>query len=494
MRSLRKNPTIANGLNGNKKIPKKFNLLHPQTKDLRSQITPFLPLFSHSCPFSDNTISLSCSLFRVFVMGLGNDEEEDNNNNDKVVDDGDVGGGKSFGSVSCSICLEVVADNGDRSWSKLQCGHQFHLDCIGSAFNIKGAMQCPNCRKIEKGQWLYANGCRSYPEFSMDEWTHDEDLYDLSYSEMSFGVHWCPFGNLARLPSSFEEGEFSSSAYHDVLGQHAIFAEHTAVSSASHPCPYIAYFGPIHPSSSNSGGTVSEASNFNHWNGSSVPSDMPTSYTFPAVDLHYRSWEHHSPPFSTASSRLVAADQPSVSPGSQRPARGGSDVPRSGSFMHPFLVGHRAGSSVASSMIPPYPGSNARARDRVQALQAYYQPQQPPNSTTMRTPIASGTRRSSSHNGPAQLAPMATSPDQGGGFFLIPSSSSGRNFQEENHHLPNHFHAWERDHLPSLSLNHVDRDSGWRAYHQATSRSDPATRSSSFRLRHGSDRMPSQNR
>ncbi|KAK7392033.1 hypothetical protein VNO78_20459 [Psophocarpus tetragonolobus] len=433
-------------------------------------------------------------------MGLGSDEEEDNNNNinnnnnnnDKVVDDGDGEGGKSFGSVPCSICLEVVADNGDRSWAKLQCGHQFHLDCIGSAFNIKGAMQCPNCRKIEKGQWLYANGCRSYPEFSMDEWTHDEDLYDLSYSEMSFGVHWCPFGNLTRLPSPFEEGEFSSSAYHDVMGQHAIFAEHTAVSSASHPCPYIAYFGPIHPSSSNSGGNVSEASNFNHWNGSSVPSDMPTSYTFPAVDLHYHSWEHHSPPFSTASSRLVAADQPSVSPASQRPARGGSDVPRSGSFMHPFLVGHssaaRAGSSVASSMIPPYPGSNARARDRVQALQAYYQPQQPPNSTTMRTPIASGTRRSSSHN-----APIATSPDQSGGFFLIPSSSSGRNFQDENH-LPNHFHAWERDHLPSLSVGHVDRDSGWRAYHQATGRSDAGNRSSSFRLRNSSDRMPSQNR
>ena len=60
----------------------------------------------------------------------------------------------------------------------------YRSDCIGSAFNMKGAMQCPNCRKIEKGQWLYANGCRSYPEFSMDDWTHDEDLYDLSYSEM----------------------------------------------------------------------------------------------------------------------------------------------------------------------------------------------------------------------------------------------------------------------------------------------------------------------
>ena len=45
-------------------------------------------------------------------------------------------------------------------------------------------MQCPNCRKIEKGQWLYANGSRSYPEFSMDDWAHDEDLYDLGYSEM----------------------------------------------------------------------------------------------------------------------------------------------------------------------------------------------------------------------------------------------------------------------------------------------------------------------
>ncbi|KAB5529223.1 hypothetical protein DKX38_019304 [Salix brachista] len=46
------------------------------------------------------------------------------------------------------------------------------------------------------------------------------------------------------------EGEFSSNGYHDLLGQHAIFAEHTAaVSSATHPCPYIAYVGPIHPSS-----------------------------------------------------------------------------------------------------------------------------------------------------------------------------------------------------------------------------------------------------
>lgn len=61
-------------------------------------------------------------------MGLDSDD-------DAVVDDidgggvgGCGGGGKSCGgSVSCSICLEVVADKGDRSWAKLQCGHQFHL-------------------------------------------------------------------------------------------------------------------------------------------------------------------------------------------------------------------------------------------------------------------------------------------------------------------------------------------------------------------------------
>ncbi|GMP40170.1 hypothetical protein CsSME_00010720 [Camellia sinensis var. sinensis] len=46
-------------------------------------------------------------------------------------------------------------------------------DCIGSAFNIKGEMQCPNCREIENGRWLFAS-----------DWAHDEDLYDLSDSWM----------------------------------------------------------------------------------------------------------------------------------------------------------------------------------------------------------------------------------------------------------------------------------------------------------------------
>eukprot|EP01018_Ginkgo_biloba_P017562 Gb_32414 [translate_table: standard] len=57
-------------------------------------------------------------------------------------------------------------------------------DCIGSAFNAKGAMQCPNCRHVENGQWLYANGCRPYEEFTVEDWANDEDLYDVNYTEM----------------------------------------------------------------------------------------------------------------------------------------------------------------------------------------------------------------------------------------------------------------------------------------------------------------------
>ncbi|GMG99743.1 hypothetical protein Nepgr_001583 [Nepenthes gracilis] len=405
----------------------------------------------------------------------------------------DDGGGKSLSSsnVSCSICLEPVTDNRDRSWAKLQCGHEFHLDCIGSAFNAKGAMQCPNCRKIEKGRWLYASGCRAFPEFSFDDWTHEEDLYDLSYSEMSFGVQWCPFTAFPRLSSSFDEGEFSSIAYHDFLGQPAIFAEHTAVSSAAHPCPYFAFYGPVPSSSPNSSASVSDGSTFsNHWSGPSGSSEMPTSYAFPAMDPHYPSWEQHSPSFSTTGSRMGGAEQPSVPSVIQRSSRTNADIQRSGSFVHPFLVGQsssaRAGSSVTSSMIPPYPGSAARARGRVQALQAYFQ--QPSSSPPMRAPEVSASRRSSSHRTSTQMGLLGSSSDQPGGFYIFPSGASNQNFPEAENPVPVRFHTWERDHSASFLPSQIDRDPSWGGFHQAGSGS------SSLRQRHVSDRTPSQNR
>lgn len=108
-------------------------------------------------------------------------------------------------SVPCSICLDLVSCDGDRSTAKLQCGHEFHLDCIGSAFNIKGMMQCPNCRKIEKGQWLYASGpTNSSPELSMDEGSNDSYPFYFSFAEMPYGVHICPFRGLTPVHPSSE--------------------------------------------------------------------------------------------------------------------------------------------------------------------------------------------------------------------------------------------------------------------------------------------------
>ncbi|CAN6198496.1 unnamed protein product [Urochloa humidicola] len=62
--------------------------------------------------------------------------------------------------VLCSICRELVVlppSEGARAVAVLKCNHVFHLDCIGSAFNARGTMRCPNCRDTEEGIWLSAN-------------------------------------------------------------------------------------------------------------------------------------------------------------------------------------------------------------------------------------------------------------------------------------------------------------------------------------------------
>ena len=63
-------------------------------------------------------------------------------------------------ALTCPICLETVAEGEGRSTAALACGHKFHLSCIGSAFNAKGAMVCPLCRREEYDEWRYADGLR----------------------------------------------------------------------------------------------------------------------------------------------------------------------------------------------------------------------------------------------------------------------------------------------------------------------------------------------
>ncbi|CAI5951660.1 unnamed protein product [Closterium sp. NIES-65] len=80
-------------------------------------------------------------------------------------------GGKQKGESSseaevCSICLDAVdVCSIERSTARLKCGHGFHLDCIGSAFNAKRRMQCPNCRSEEPHSHLFVLFPPSAPPF-----------------------------------------------------------------------------------------------------------------------------------------------------------------------------------------------------------------------------------------------------------------------------------------------------------------------------------------
>ncbi|KAL2633494.1 hypothetical protein R1flu_004973 [Riccia fluitans] len=129
---------------------------------------------------------------------------------------------------SCSVCLDVVQEGGERSIAKLKCGHHFHLDCIGSAFNAKGAMQCPNCRHVEDGQWLYANGNRWGDEMFSEEVAFIEDDHDYYHSYIpAFSLTaghdrhdreepwnmWCPYptgGTHSSYLTTMGEGEGST--------------------------------------------------------------------------------------------------------------------------------------------------------------------------------------------------------------------------------------------------------------------------------------------
>jgi hypothetical protein len=47
-------------------------------------------------------------------------------------------------------------------------------------------MQCPNCRKIEKGNWFYANDSHPLQDSNFDE--HDEDFPDVGYLEAARSI------------------------------------------------------------------------------------------------------------------------------------------------------------------------------------------------------------------------------------------------------------------------------------------------------------------
>ncbi|KAJ6852654.1 uncharacterized protein M6B38_253875 [Iris pallida] len=391
--------------------------------------------------------------------------------------------------IYCSICLDIVRFGGKRSTAKLQCGHEFHLDCIGSAFNAKGVMQCPNCREIGKGNWLYSNGSRSIPD-RFDEWPHDEDLYDFNYPEMPF-VHWCPYSRLARVLPSFEEGETSPAIAFQDVGFHAMFTGDPATSSTSHQCPYLAFMPPLQSSSSSNHPIPAESHNdgptfHHHWSHTPRQTDVQTPHVLPAVDLHYHNWEHRSPIYSQASNHSSGSNHDTDSSATVRAVRLDLDSQtRTASPVHHFVVGHGSSSS-RSTVAPPY-FANTQTYPHVHE---HYQHQNPPS---MQRTIFSGPRRSGSRGLPP-AAPHMPQLDPTTYYLFPPTASSSRSSQEAESMRGDHFYTWGRDRFAPFPLLPVDREaSWWGPLPQSTGSSDSSSRWGIWH-RNGSERSSSQGR
>ncbi|KAL0641149.1 hypothetical protein Bca4012_102945 [Brassica carinata] len=333
----------------------------------------------------------------------------------------------SLVEVSCSICLELVVDDGSRSVAKLQCGHQFHLDCIGSAFNMKGSMQCPNCRNVEKGHWLFANGSsRLFPEFVMEDWIPDEDLYAFSYPEMQYRVHWCPFGELSQA-GSFEELEPSATTYHNEFhGHHAVAINHS----------YPAYVAP--------GPASTPRTSDNSNNADDRPWNIHSTDHFHQLSVapHYHHHHHHSTSFSLPGAHVIDGEID-------------SSAARGISHPHPFLFSHRSNPRTSPAINTQQGSSSAQMHEQhlhTQQQQHHVynnQRQHHVNGPNLASPpLVSVTRRG------LQPLPM---PDQNVGFFIYPPpqppSTSGGHRETES----DQFHPWERDWFPHFHVPSIHR-------------------------------------
>ncbi|KAM2404930.1 hypothetical protein ACFXTH_032203 [Malus domestica] len=60
------------------------------------------------------------------------------------------------------------------------------LHCVGSAFNVKGIMDCPNCCEIENDEWRYYVSCS--PDHELDLSEDDMDYEDSPIEFLDMGL------------------------------------------------------------------------------------------------------------------------------------------------------------------------------------------------------------------------------------------------------------------------------------------------------------------
>ncbi|KAJ1283806.1 hypothetical protein BS78_03G154900 [Paspalum vaginatum] len=391
--------------------------------------------------------------------GSGVEEEqvaEEGTGDDEQVGEGGGGDGgedKTAVAVSCSICLDMVVAGGeDRSTARLQCGHEFHLDCIGSAFNAKGIMQCPNCRNIEMGNWLYANGSRSSQDVNNDEWGYDEDLYDIGHSEVAtfvpLRIQWCPIGRL-ELPSSFEEAESSAPvAFNDFMGQHNFNSEAmVSVPATPHPGPYLAYFQPVPPPALSSSHvaerTMDGTAYHDHWNPLAGPSDGRPVHTVHPIDFHHGPWVPMPHSYSQPNNNNGVAEQPGIPVGGVRVAGVNSDSQHQGSL--PSFYGNgsiRPRIPTVPPMAPQFIRAHGNINDQFQQSSSLF----------------AGSQQS---GGMRPLGAGGAVPPPENTFCLFPPASSGPSTMETEDVRGNQLYAWERDRLTPHPLMSMNNEGTW---------------------------------
>uniref|UniRef100_A0A0A8XTV2 RING/U-box superfamily protein n=2 Tax=Arundo donax TaxID=35708 RepID=A0A0A8XTV2_ARUDO len=341
-------------------------------------------------------------------------------------------------------------------------------------------MQCPNCRKVETGNWLYANGSRSSQNVNFDDWGPDEDLYDVGHSEMAtfvpLRVQWCPIGRLAQIPSLFDDIEPSPQAtFHDFMGQN-FNTEPVSVSTA-HPGPYLAYFQPLPPPASSSSSDLTErtmdsAGYHDHWNPLSGPTDGRPLQTVHPIDFHHNPWAHMPHSYSQSNNNNGLAEQPGVPVGAMRV--GGVDSDNQQRWSLPSFYGNRFGSRPRIPSVPPMAPQFIRAHGNIN------EPFQQSSSSLFAGSQRSGGMRPLGPGGPA-VPPPENIP-----FSLFPPASSGPSSVETEDTGGNQFYAWERDHFAPYPLMPVNNEGTWWSSSQQQQQQPPPT--------HGTPEPPSASR
>ncbi|KAJ6816506.1 uncharacterized protein M6B38_414390 [Iris pallida] len=291
--------------------------------------------------------------------------------------------------------------------------------------------------------------------------------------------------------SSFEEGEISPAiAFQDVVGYHVMFTGNPATSSVSNRCPYSTYMPSRQPSSSSNPPVSAESCNdglavHHPRSRTSRQTCVQSPHVLPAVDYHYRNWEHHSPPHSQPSSHSSGSSQDTNTSARVQAVRLDLDgLPSAGFPVHHFVLGHgsssRSTGTFMPTVAPPYFNSQPHPPVR----------DNPPN---MHNPLSvhrttfSGPQRSGVRGLPAtsHLSPLDPT-----NYYLFPSTaSSSRSSQESESRRSDHL---ARDRFAPLPLLPVDRDTTWWMP-LPQSAGLPDSRSMwGFRHRNGSERPSSR--